>query len=149
MDILQELQDHFDDPYHRGSADLATHASEGVNHDTDCHLRVELAIDEEGQIREAWWDGEGCRFCEGTASLLAERLEGRLAAELQDATDWRLIYEAADAAQAATCDVAPTHGCGAMVADTWLAAIKSPLAALDEDLADGQQFGGPSLREEC
>lgn len=70
------LQDYFDDPYHRGHCEMATHLAEGENPDSKCQIRFEIAVSDSGEILEAWWDGQGCMFCEGSASILAEQVEG-------------------------------------------------------------------------
>lgn len=169
-----DFSSHYDDPYHRGACECVTHAAEmvfqlptpksspetGSRADSSqtgpdaCGIRFELAIDESRQVAEAWWDGQGCKWCEGFASLLCERLENLAEPDALTSTSHLLT-----SAKAAVADRnEPTSGeasldrkadCLAATADAFRQAWKSPVQDLEDDLADGSQFGGPSLREEC
>ncbi|MEM8734562.1 MAG: hypothetical protein AAGG44_10095 [Planctomycetota bacterium] len=171
-----DFNSHYDDPYHRGGCECVTHAAEfvfrpdaiesasdseprdfGEKPDTNAAERgicFELAIDEGLQLAEAWWDGQGCKWCEGFASLLCERTEN-----LAESEAFAVTSELLDRASAA---IANTGGTAEGVdrqdivrqrleatANTFREAWHSPVQDLEDDLADGAQFGGPSLREEC
>jgi nitrogen fixation NifU-like protein len=82
--IYQEhVLDHYEDPYHRGHCDHATHAHEDDNPLCGDVVRVELAIDNAGRIRQAWFDGEGCVISQASASMLMEKLEGKTVDEVR------------------------------------------------------------------
>lgn len=77
-EIYQDhVLDHYEDPYHRGSCPGATHAHEDDNPLCGDFVRVELAIDETGKLREAWFNGEGCCISQASASMLIEKLNGK------------------------------------------------------------------------
>jgi nitrogen fixation NifU-like protein len=83
-EIYQEhVLDHYEDPYHRGHCEQASHAHEDDNPLCGDVVRVELTIDGEGRIRQAWFEGEGCVISQASASMLMEKLEGKTVAEAQ------------------------------------------------------------------
>lgn len=142
QEIPQFLQDHFEDPYHFGQCEGCTHEAELKIENGNCQLRVELMIGDDGAIQEAWFEAEGCSLCEGVASWACESLEGlpgRL--ELVESTFAGLKSKLGGEQVTATCMDLPRL--------VFLKALASHVAELDDDLADGTQFGGPSLREEC
>ena len=142
-DLEKLLQEHFDDPYHRGGCDCATHAAQDVVSGTSCELGIELALDEEGQVLEAWFDGAGCETCEGLSSLMMENLEGLSLETLKQWTEAQFL-------EALNVDLNELQSpCRHLPWSTLQKALRGALVELDEDLTDGTQFGGPSLREEC
>ncbi|MEZ6137650.1 MAG: iron-sulfur cluster assembly scaffold protein [Pirellulaceae bacterium] len=134
------LVEHFNDPYHRGACEAATHAGERICDATGCLLRIELHMPQQ-IVEEAWFEGEGCETCEGLCSLLMEHCEEKSAPELTALQLTQLLQELGLSALNSPCADLPLT--------TLMAAIASPLDAIDGDLADGTSFGGPSLREEC
>lgn len=77
------ILDHYEDPYHRGSCDDATHAHEDDNPLCGDVIQVELQIDSEGRVRSAWFDGDGCCISQAAASMLMERIEGKTVEEVK------------------------------------------------------------------
>jgi nitrogen fixation NifU-like protein len=78
QEIYQEhVLDHFEDPYHRGSCAHATHAHADDNPLCGDFVQIELAVDNQGRIAEAWFDGDGCCISQASASMLVEKMEGR------------------------------------------------------------------------
>ena len=93
--IYQEhILDHYEDPYHRGQCDQATHTHEDDNPLCGDVIRVELQIDEEGRIRSAWFDGDGCCISQASASMLMEQIEGKTVDEVKQfsATDMLRLF---------------------------------------------------------
>ncbi len=139
------LQNHFEDPYHRGSCEGASHAAMMHWEATGCQLEFELLISDAGIVTQIWFDGEGCETCEALASLLTNRSEGQSVAALRslELAEWcsdlgcspQLLLELSD--------------CAPLPLQTLRAALSTPLFAMEDDIADGTGFGGPSLREEC
>jgi nitrogen fixation NifU-like protein len=39
-------------------------------------VRVELSVEPDGTIRDAWFDGDGCCISQASASMLIERVQG-------------------------------------------------------------------------
>lgn len=76
-DIYEEhVLDHYEDPYHRGHLDHKTHQHEGDNPLCGDVVHVELNLDDDGKVKEAWFDGEGCVISQASASMLMEKIEG-------------------------------------------------------------------------
>ncbi len=76
-EIYQEhVLDHYEDPYHQGSCQHATHTHEDDNPLCGDVIRVELGIDPSGKIEEAWFEGDGCCISQASASMLMEKIEG-------------------------------------------------------------------------
>lgn len=159
--------EHAAKPYHRGRLPNATHAAE---RDFPCcgdprrtlaaddpvavvdAIAIELLISPAGVIREAWFEGAGCRLSQAAASRLVQQAEGLTleqakrfsAAEMLRGLDggvplgrqrcallaWRVFQKALDCPRAYDNSHANTDLMG----------------------ADGHQvprrFGGPSLEEE-
>jgi nitrogen fixation NifU-like protein len=83
-EIYQDhVLDHYEDPYHQGHCPHATHAHEDDNPLCGDVVRVELAVDEAGRVKEAWFDGEGCVISQASASMLMEQAEGKTVEELK------------------------------------------------------------------
>jgi nitrogen fixation NifU-like protein len=86
-DIYQEhILDHFESPFHRGHCPQATHAYEDDNPLCGDFVHIDLAIDDQGRIREAWFDGDGCCISLASASMLMQRINGSTVAEAQNLT---------------------------------------------------------------
>jgi nitrogen fixation NifU-like protein len=84
-DIYQEhIMDHFEDPYHRGNCDHATHAHEDDNPLCGDVVHVDLRISKDGEVQEAWFSGDGCCISQASASMLMEEIEGKSIHEIRD-----------------------------------------------------------------
>lgn len=138
--ISSILEDHYADPYHRGPCDQPNFAAQKKCEESACQLRIELSISAEGEIREAWFDGEGCSCCESLASVLVETIEGQTADAASRLTPQTLL----ELAGATRTETLP--GCYRLAVETLQLALDTNLDATDDD---GTNFGGPSLREEC
>jgi nitrogen fixation NifU-like protein len=77
------ILDHYEDPYHRGACAAATHSHEDDNPLCGDVIHVDLEIDQEGRVRSAWFDGEGCCISQAAASMLMEKIEGKSVAEVK------------------------------------------------------------------
>jgi nitrogen fixation NifU-like protein len=77
-ELYQErILDHYEEPFHHGLCPGATHAHEDENPLCGDVVRVELAIEPDGTIRDAYFAGEGCCISQASASLLMERMSGK------------------------------------------------------------------------
>ncbi len=77
-EIYQEhVLEHYECPYHRGPCPLATHAHADDNPLCGDCVRIELRIDDDGRIEEAFFDGDGCCVSQASASMLVEHIDGR------------------------------------------------------------------------
>ncbi len=85
--IYQEhILDHYEDPYHRGHCQQATHAHEDDNPLCGDVIRVEMQIGSDGRIVSAWFDGDGCCISQASASMLMEQIEGKTVDEVKRMT---------------------------------------------------------------
>ncbi len=151
MDAIPKLlQSHFEDPYHRGSCERATHGSQSHDRSTHHFVSMQLRIDEAGDnasyeangdcprlIEEAWFDSQGCVCCEGAASVLVQYSEGKSVAELGNLEEsvYLQLTELNRIAEPPSCQ---------MLAWT---ALKAALNSTEVD-DNRPLFGGPSLGEE-
>lgn len=142
-DLQQRIEDHYEDPYHRGRCERPTHYSEAQNEscstaDSDV-IAFELRITDSDQIEEAWFDGRGCKLSQAFASMLAEHVEGLRTETVVEMSVPQMLSTLnidVDAAQHVCCKVA---------LDALQTALNSPC---EEDL-EGPTFGGPDLGDEC
>ncbi|REK07436.1 MAG: iron-sulfur cluster assembly scaffold protein [Planctomycetota bacterium] len=84
-ELYQEhILDHYEDPFHRGKCPRPTHAHEDENPLCGDVVRIELAMESDGTIRDAYFDGDGCCISQASASMLVERIHGRPAEEVKN-----------------------------------------------------------------
>lgn len=84
-DIYQEhVLEHYETPYHRGHCQHPTHAHEDRNPLCGDRIHLELELSDDGRIEAIYFDGEGCCISQASASMLAEALEGKSVAEVQN-----------------------------------------------------------------
>ena len=87
QDIYEEhVLDHYEDPYNRGPLAGATHAEDGNNPLCGDKVHVDLKLDDDGRIQQAFFDGEGCVISQASASMLMEQIEGKTVDELKEFT---------------------------------------------------------------
>jgi nitrogen fixation NifU-like protein len=77
------ILDHYESPYHRGRLPKPTIAHEDENPLCGDTVRLELLVDEQGRVQQAWFDGRGCAISQAAASILAQRIEGKSLEELK------------------------------------------------------------------
>jgi nitrogen fixation NifU-like protein len=77
-ELYQEhILDHYEDPFHRGHLPTATHAHEENNPLCGDVVRVELQLDKDGEIKDAYFTGQGCVISQASASMLLENIVGK------------------------------------------------------------------------
>jgi nitrogen fixation protein NifU and related proteins len=77
-ELYQEhILDHYEDPYHRGHCPQCTHAHEDDNPLCGDVVRVELHLDPQGTVTDAYFNGDGCCISQASASMLIEHVEGK------------------------------------------------------------------------
>ena len=143
-DIYEEhVLDHYEDPYHRGDLPTATHAHEGDNPLCGDVIHVDLKIDDDGRVQEAWFDGEGCVISQASASMLMEKIEGLSLAEIKQ-------FSADEMLQLFGPRLTPNRQkCCLLSWRVVQSALHAPVESGQNDDRDGSsQFGGPSLKEE-
>jgi len=84
--IEDRIDDHVNQPYHRGRCAGCTHAHEGENPLCGDIVRMELRVDDQGTMKDVCFDGRGCRISQAAASMLAERFDGHAVDEVRQFT---------------------------------------------------------------
>ncbi|TWU03207.1 Fe-S cluster assembly sulfur transfer protein SufU [Neorhodopirellula pilleata] len=151
QDIYEEhVLDHYEDPYHRGPFESATHAHAGKNPLCGDKIHVDLRLDENGRVAEAWFDGEGCVISQASASMLIEAIEGKTIEEVKE-------FSANEMLDLFGPKLTPNRQkCCLLVWKVVQTALHSPVGdeCEEEDLSSalggplGGSVGGPSLGEE-
>ncbi len=144
QDIYEEhVLDHYEDPYHRGPLENATHGHEGKNPLCGDVIQVSLQLDEDGRISEAWFDGDGCVISQASASMLIEAVEGKTIEEVKE-------FSANEMLGLFGPQLTPNRQkCCLLSWRVLQTALHSPVEQNPEDAdSDGPHFGGPSLSEE-
>jgi len=91
-ELYQErILDHYEEPFHRGHCPHATHAHEDENPLCGDVVRVELAIDSDGTIRDAYFNGDGCCISQASASMLIERIHGTRVDDVRSLTAQEML----------------------------------------------------------
>jgi len=77
-EIYQEhVLDHYEGPHHRGKCPSATHEHEDDNPLCGDVIQVQLRINDDQVVEEAWFNGDGCCISQASASMLMERIDGK------------------------------------------------------------------------
>src|SRR5690606_26124110 len=74
--VADHVLDHYEAPYHQGDCPGTTHSPRCDSPMCGDWVRVDLKLSADDQIREAWFDGEGCVLSQAAASMLVEKIEG-------------------------------------------------------------------------
>jgi nitrogen fixation protein NifU and related proteins len=96
-EIYQDhILDHYEDPFHRGKLPTATHAHEDKNPLCGDVVRIELQLDRDGRVCDAYFSGDGCVISQASASMLLEALVGKTVDEVKvfSAEDMLQLYGA-------------------------------------------------------
>jgi cysteine desulfurase/selenocysteine lyase len=81
--LEERIDDHVNEPYHRGPCSGCTHAHEGENPLCGDVVRLEIELDDRGTLRQVWFSGHGCRISQAAASMLAEHVEAKTLDEVK------------------------------------------------------------------
>lgn len=77
-DLYREvIIDRYKNPQYKGVLDPHDITFEDENPLCGDHIRVDLRMDENGQIAEAVFDGHGCAISQASADLLMESIQGK------------------------------------------------------------------------
>ncbi|MBI2823304.1 MAG: iron-sulfur cluster assembly scaffold protein [Planctomycetia bacterium] len=86
-ELYQEnILEHYEEPYHRGHGAHPTHAHEDDNPLCGDVVRIELAVDPAGAIKDIYFDGDGCCISQAAASMLVERFDQKSVEEVKQFT---------------------------------------------------------------
>lgn len=78
------ILDHFESPYHKGQLPHPTCSHSDRNPICGDQVTLQLVIDDENRIQQAYFDGKGCAISQAAASILCESVEGKSLTELKD-----------------------------------------------------------------
>ncbi len=78
------ILDHFESPHHRGHLEHPTISHQDENPLCGDTVRLELLVDENHRVKEAWFDGHGCAISQAAASILTKEIEGKTLEELKN-----------------------------------------------------------------
>ena len=78
------ILDHYESPYHRGHTEHPTIVHEDENPLCGDQVRLEIVVDENDRVKEAWFDGHGCAISQAAASILTREIEGKTLEELKN-----------------------------------------------------------------
>lgn len=142
QDIYEEhVLDHYEDPYHRGPLENATHLHEGKNPLCGDVIQVSIRLSPDGLIEEAWFEGDGCVISQASASMLTEKIEGMTVEQLKEFTANEMLDLFGP-------QLTPNRQkCCLLSWRVLQTAIHSPVDGENDD-GSGPSFGGPSLSEE-
>lgn len=70
------ILDHYRSPRNFGHLDHPTASAEDINPLCGDQIRMELAADEAGIVRDVRFSGKGCAISQASASMLTEELKG-------------------------------------------------------------------------
>jgi nitrogen fixation protein NifU and related proteins len=96
-ELYQEhILDHYEDPFHRGHLPTATHAHEENNPLCGDVVRIELQLDDGGQVKDCFFTGQGCVISQASASMLLEKMYGKSVLDVKEfsAEDMLELYGA-------------------------------------------------------
>ena len=84
-ELYQEIiLDHYRRPRNFGPLDGASHQAAGHNPLCGDQVKVQLAVDPEGNIVSAHFEGAGCAISTASASLMTEAVKGHKVAEARE-----------------------------------------------------------------
>ena len=140
-EIYQEhVLDHYEDPYHRGHCEGQTHSHEDDNPLCGDVVRVELRINGEGKVEEAWFDGDGCCISQASASMLMEQIEGKTGEEVK-------AFAAQDMLELFGARLTPNRQkCCLLVWRVVQSAVFSPVDG-ESKSPSGESVSGPNVEE--
>ena len=144
QDIYEEhVLDHYEDPYHRGDLSDATHTHQANNPLCGDVIQIDLKLDDQGRIVEAWFEGEGCVISQASASMLIEKIEGKTVEEVGE-------FSATEMLELFGPKLTPNRQkCCLLSWRVLQSAFHSPVE--EKDPTEGptrSDFGGPTLGDE-
>jgi nitrogen fixation NifU-like protein len=80
----QRILDHYRDPQNYGEMDDADVTYEDVNPSCGDEIRMYAVVDEDDEIVDVNFDGQGCAISQASASLLTEKVKGMTVEEVRD-----------------------------------------------------------------
>src|SRR5690349_105993 len=83
-DFYQDrILDHYEDTYHRGHCQHATHQHAGKNPLCGDVVQIEMSIGPDGKLNELFFEGNGCCISQASASMLVEQMDGKTVEDIK------------------------------------------------------------------
>ena len=83
-DLYREvIIEHYKNPGYKGELDPADYSFEDENPLCGDHIRIDLRVDEAGNVSEAAFSGHGCAISQASADLLLESIQGKSIDEIK------------------------------------------------------------------
>jgi nitrogen fixation NifU-like protein len=83
-DLYREIiVDHYKNPYHKGRLEKSDYSFEDENPLCGDHIHIELCVDEDQNVVDAKFDGQGCAISMSSADLLLDSIIGKNIEELK------------------------------------------------------------------
>jgi nitrogen fixation NifU-like protein len=79
----EHILDHYECPYHKGRLEHATSSHRDRNPLCGDVVQLDVQVDAEGRVRQAYFDGRGCAISQAAASMLCQEIEGKSLQELR------------------------------------------------------------------
>ena len=76
------ILEHYKRPHNHGSLEHADMEAHDLNPLCGDELTFQIALDQDGKVRDVAFDGHGCAISQASASMLSDELRGMTAAEL-------------------------------------------------------------------
>jgi nitrogen fixation NifU-like protein len=80
----QRILDHYRDPQNYGTIEEADVTYEDVNPSCGDEIQMYAVVDEDDEIVDVKFDGQGCAISQASASLLTEEVKGMTLDEVRD-----------------------------------------------------------------
>jgi len=83
-DLYREIiVERYKNPYHKGRLDKSDYSFEDENPLCGDHIHIELLVDDDQNVLDAKFDGQGCAISVASADLLLESIKGKNIEELK------------------------------------------------------------------
>jgi nitrogen fixation protein NifU and related proteins len=76
------ILDHYKHPHNHGSLEYADMEAHDLNPLCGDELTFQIALDEQGKVKDIAFDGHGCAISQASASMLSDELRGMTTEEL-------------------------------------------------------------------
>lgn len=91
-DLYREvIIEHYKNPAYKGHLDPHDYAFEDSNPLCGDHIEITLRVDENGNVAEAAFDGQGCAISQASADLLIESILGKPVADIKSFTKQHIL----------------------------------------------------------
>lgn len=93
MDDLyrENILEHYKHPHNHGTLEPADYSYEDDNPLCGDHIRIDVRIDENQQVKEVAFTGRGCAISQAAASMLTDDILGKNLAEVKEINKERIL----------------------------------------------------------